>query len=81
MAQVVICNIDDSLIDRLKARAAAHGISLEQQLRDILAKAATPDRTELLAEIDRIQAMTPPLPPDTEFPRAEDLVREDRDSR
>jgi antitoxin FitA len=79
MAQVVIRNIDDDVIERLKARAAAERKSLEQKLRDVLADAAKPSRSERLAEMQRIRAMSPPLPPDA--PLAEDLIREDRDSR
>lgn len=36
MAQVVIRNIDDGVVERLKARAAAKRPSLEQTLREIL---------------------------------------------
>lgn len=79
MAQVVIRNLDESVVERLKARAAAEQKSLEQKLRDILTEAARPSRAELLAELDRIRAMTPPHPPGA--PLAEDLIREDRDSR
>jgi plasmid stability protein len=79
MAQVVIRNIDDDVVERLKARAAAEKKSLEQKLRDVLTEAAKPSRAEVLAEVDRIRAMTPPRPPGA--PLAEDLIREDRDSR
>jgi plasmid stability protein len=79
MAQVVIRNIDDDVVERLKARAAAEKKSLEQTLRDVLTEAARPSRAEVLAEVDRIRAMTPPRPPGA--PLAEDLIREDRDSR
>lgn len=79
MAQVVIRNIDDDVVERLKARAAAEKKSLEQKLRDVLTEAAKPSRAEVLAEVDRIRAMTPPRPPNA--PLAEDLIREDRDSR
>lgn len=79
MAQVVIRNIDDAVVERLKARAAAEKKSLEQKLRDVLTEAARPSRAEVLAEVDRIRAMTPPRPPGA--PLAEDLIREDRDSR
>ena len=79
MAQVVIRNIEDDVVERLKARAAAEKKSLEQKLRDVLTEAARPLRTEVLAEVDRIRAMTPPHPPGA--PLAEDLIREDRDSR
>jgi plasmid stability protein len=79
MAQVVIRNIDDDVVERLKARAAAEKKSLEQKLRDVLTEAAKPSRAEVLAEVDRIRAMTPPRPPGALL--AEDLIREDRDSR
>lgn len=79
IAQVVIRNIEDDVVERLKARAAAEKKSLEQKLRDVLTEAARPSRAEVLAEVDRIRAMTPPRPPGA--PLAEDLIREDRDSR
>lgn len=80
MGQVVIRNIDDDVLERLKQRAAAQHKSLEQSLRDVLAEAAKPSRAELLAELDRIRAMTPPRKPDVRYPTAEELIREDRDS-
>jgi plasmid stability protein len=79
MAQVLIRNIDEQVMERLKARAAAQRKSLEQELRDILAEAAKPSRAERLEEMRRIRAMSLPLPPGA--PLAEDLIREDRDSR
>ena len=45
MAQVVIRNIDDEAMRRLKSRAARKGISLERELRTILTDAAHADRT------------------------------------
>ena len=45
MAQVIIRNIDDDAIRRLKARAERNGISLEKQLRAIITDAARRDRT------------------------------------
>ena len=81
MAQVVIRNIDDRIFERLKARAAAQRKSLEQSLRELLTEAARPNHSELLAELGRIRAMTPPRQPGSDYPTAEQLVREDRDSR
>lgn len=46
MAQVLIRNIDDDAIRRLRSRAARKGVSLEQELRTILTEAARTDRTE-----------------------------------
>jgi antitoxin FitA len=45
MAQVVIRNIDETAIRRLKSRAARKGVSLERELRTILTDAARLDRT------------------------------------
>jgi antitoxin FitA len=79
MGQVVIRNIDDRVVQRLKARAAAEHKSLEQSLRDLLAEAARPSRTELLADLARIRAMTPPA--SRTFPTTEELIRAERDRR
>jgi antitoxin FitA len=81
MAQVVIRNIDDRVIERLKARAVAQRKSLEQSLRELLNEAARPDRSELIAALERIWAMAPSGKPGSNFPTAEQLIREDRDSR
>jgi len=75
----MVRNLDDEVVERLKARAAADKKSLEQTLRDVLTQAAKPSRAEVIAELDRIRAMTPPHPPGA--PLAEDLIREDRDNR
>jgi plasmid stability protein len=75
MAQVIVRNLPDEVVARLKARAAGRKRSLEQELRDILSEAARPSREEILADIDRIRAMTPrKLQSDST-----DLIREDRD--
>ena len=44
MAQVVIRNIDEDAMRRLKLRAARNGVSLERELRTILTEAARADR-------------------------------------
>jgi antitoxin FitA len=77
MAQVVIRNLEDGVIDTLKERARRKGHSLEQELRDIVSEAAKLTVAEKLAIIDRIRGMTPP----GDHPLVEDLIREDRDRR
>jgi len=77
MGELILRDIDDRIIDGLRRRAARRGRRLEEEVREILATAARPTKEELLAEADRIRAMTPPGP----HPLAEDLIREDRDSR
>ena len=81
MGQVVIRNIDNRVLERLKAQARAQRKSLEQSLRDLLTEAAKPSRAELLADLERIRAMTPPRKPGATYPTAEELIREERDKR
>ena len=77
MAQVIVGNLDDDVVSSLKIKAELHGHSLEQELREILKRAAPLSRDEKLALANRIAAMTPrPLETDSA-----DLIREDRDSR
>lgn len=45
MAQLLVRNVSDELVRALKLRAAAHGVSAEEEHRRILTKALTePDR-------------------------------------
>jgi plasmid stability protein len=78
MAQVLIRNLDDELVNAYRAAAKRTGRSLEAQLREALRvmQPRTPETiAQLLAEADRIRAMTPDGP---QTP-SEDLVRADRD--
>ena len=45
MAQVVIRNIDEDAMRRLRSRASRKGVSLERELRTILTEASRADRT------------------------------------
>ena len=77
MGQVLIRNVDDAVIAALRARAAARGLSLEAELRDVLARAAGHPRADLAVEFAGVRAMTPKR----RRRLAEDLVREVRDER
>jgi plasmid stability protein len=77
MAQVLVRNLDDEVVEALKARASLRGHSLEQELREILAEAARPSRDGRVAMARRIRAMTLAVPQTN----STDLVREDRDRR
>jgi antitoxin FitA len=82
MGQVIIRNIDDAIIERLKSRAAAQQKSLEQSLREVLTEAAKPSREELIADLERIRdAIAAHEKPGVRYPTAEELIRGDRDSR
>jgi plasmid stability protein len=78
MAQVLIRNVDEKVVQTLKERAQQHGHSLEQELREILVQAAQPSREDLVALSQRIRAMTPK---DRLQSDSTDLIREDRDRR
>jgi plasmid stability protein len=76
MANVTIRNLDDVVVEKLKVRAKTHHRSLEAELREILSAAVRrASKEELLAEAERIAAMTPDVPQtDSTL-----LIREDRD--
>ncbi len=78
MAQVIVRNLDDQVVATLKRKAELHGCSLEQELRDILSKAARLTKEERVALSKRFRAMTPPGVPQTD---SAELIREDRDAR
>ena len=77
MGQVLIRNVDDTVLATLRARAAARGLSLEAELREVLSRAAGHSRTDLAEEFAAVRALTPSKP----HRPAEDLVRESRDER
>ena len=75
MAQVLIRNVDDIAIERLKARAARKKTSLERELRAIITEAARDDRPEVrrrAAEMRRVLA-------GRKHSDSTRLIREDRD--
>jgi plasmid stability protein len=77
MGQVLIRNVDDKTIESLKLKAEQKGHSLEQELRDILKRAAGPTVEERLAMIDRVRAMQ--KKPTKML--SEDIIRKMRDRR
>ena len=77
-AQVIVRNLDSRVVQILRERARLRGHSLEQELRNVLTKAARLTPEERLQRIDRIRAMTPK---GVEQIDSTLLIREDRDSR
>jgi plasmid stability protein len=66
MAQALIRNIDDELLERYRTRARAKGHSLEQELREALRRAepvVQPPVEELKRLSAELRAMTPHGPP------------------
>jgi plasmid stability protein len=58
MAQVLIRQLDDQLVERLRQLAKRRGLSLEQSLRDILRQAAA-EPALLLDDLARLRSQTP----------------------
>ena len=61
MGQVLVRNLDDRVIESLKTKAELKGHSLEQELREVLTKAAPLTPREKIALFQKLRATTPPL--------------------
>lgn len=81
MAQVVVRQLDVAVIEIHRRQARARGVSLEQELREVITRAARAGREELVRRMDAIRALTPLPPPGVPALSAEELIREDRDRR
>jgi antitoxin FitA len=78
MANLTIRNVDDDIVEALKARAKSNNRSLESEIRQILVDQARRPSwrgAELLERAKRIAAMTPNVPQTDSV----ELLREDRD--
>jgi antitoxin FitA len=61
MAQVLVRNLEQGVIDRIKTKAELKGRSLEQELREIITVAAPLSAEEKVALSRKLRAMSPPL--------------------
>jgi antitoxin FitA len=78
MANLTIRNVEDDIVEALKARAKSHNRSLESEIRQILVDQVRRPSwrgAELLERAKRIAAMTPNVPQTDSV----ELLREDRD--
>ena len=70
MAQLIVRNLDDDIVQRLKQRAASSGRSAEEEHRQILKSVLQPgDLAQYLATI-------PEVGDDEDFARSDDLPRD-----
>jgi antitoxin FitA len=76
LAQLIVRNLSEALVRRLKLRAAQHGRSAEAEHRAILEDALRPQAGDFWAIAARLRAETPQ--PQTD---SGELVREMRDER
>jgi plasmid stability protein len=74
MGQVIIRNLDDTVIANLKRMAAREGVSLEQFLRERLSETALRDREGFFEFARGMRERCKPIDIDPT-----DLIREDRD--
>lgn len=51
LAQVLVRQVDDAVVESLKRKAAARGTSLEGLVREVLTREAKETRTELVARL------------------------------
>ncbi|WP_137181122.1 FitA-like ribbon-helix-helix domain-containing protein [Roseomonas sp. AR75] len=84
MPQLLVRNVDEETIARLKARAAANGRSMEAELRDVIRTAlSAPSLDDRWEEFERLAALSRAMT--VERPAgaatAEELLRESRDER
>jgi plasmid stability protein len=77
MAQVLIRQLDHRVVEVLRARARARGLSLEQSLRNMLTEAAR-QGDALRDELARLRATTPAAGRQLDVAA---LIREERDGR
>ena len=77
MANLLVRNLDDAVLQRLKDSARAHGRSLQAEIHELLRAASVRN----LAETRRLSARWIKRLRATEHSDSADLVRQDRDAR
>ena len=76
MAQVLVRQLNDKVVDRLKKRAKEHGRSLQSEVKTIL-EDAVPDYERAWKRIDALRLRLKRS--SRKFSNSADLIREDRD--
>ncbi len=54
MASITVRNLDESVKNSLRMRAASHGWSMEQEIRQILQETVAPESTEQISFAERV---------------------------
>lgn len=75
MGQILVRNLDDAVIEKLKARARRENTSLEQTVRNLLTEATQPSRDDAIEQARRIREMA-----SMSSVNSVDLIRPDRDN-
>ena len=74
MAQVLVRNLNEKVVARLKKRAEQRGRSLQAEVKEILEQAAGRDPVEIRRTVERVRRMLG----DKRFSDSAALIREDR---
>jgi plasmid stability protein len=74
MAQILVRNLDDGVVEALRRRAKAAGRSLEAEVREVLSSAARDTRRDFVAFAKEMQRRNP-VPPEFDVVKA---IREGR---
>lgn len=69
MADLIVCNVDEAIVEALKARAARHGVSVEAEHRKILEQMLLQPQRKSFAEVLRL---IPDVGNDLDFARVQD---------
>ncbi|MGA2619772.1 MAG: hypothetical protein ABSF26_19340 [Thermoguttaceae bacterium] len=77
MPQLVIPDIDDAMLERLRERAIHHAQSVEIEAKEILASALAPPKNDAWGVIDAIRDELAASGRD--FGDSTELIRQDRD--
>jgi plasmid stability protein len=75
MAQLLVRNLPDDVVARLKARAANENKSVEQLLREVIEREVQPSKDQVLSALREIREASPPFDHDSTA-----WIREDRDT-
>jgi plasmid stability protein len=75
MAQLVVRKIEESVVARLRRRAARHGVSLEEEHRQILRAAVSPAAGSRAATLKEYLLEMPPGGEDGAFDRPSAKLR------
>src|SRR5688500_17692868 len=79
MGQMLVRNLDDAVIERLKRKALERGKSLEQLAREALTAAAAATEFDRLAWVARMDALRTQTPPEGRGGSSVEMIREMRD--
>lgn len=79
MADIILRNIDESLKQRLRERAARHGRSMSAELREIVREALAQSEQISNAEFKRLAAISRAMSAGRKQTPSEVLLRESRD--